>query len=165
MAVKKSYFEYLQGKGNWIKANIPDPKFRKWSMMLYPNDASLQKFKLLQDEGLLTRLRKDDDGYFFQLSRPQDKIMRGEKVIFQAPQLMDKDGNLLEPTIRIGNGSDVTAKVQIYYYPKPTGGSGVAMRWEGLKIDTLVPYNPKDLNLEGQLQVEGLKEQPREQLW
>lgn len=163
--MKKSYFDYFQGKGKWIKANLPDPKFRKWSMMLYPNDLSLTKFRSLQDEGLLTRLRKDDDGYFFQLSRPQSKMMRGENVLFEKPQLMDKDGLLLEPTIRIGNGSDVTAKVQVYPYPKPTGGYGVAMRWEALKLDNLVPYSPEDLPAQSQIQVEGLKEQPPEQLW
>lgn len=162
--MSKSYYDYLKGKGSWIKANIPDPKFRKWSMALYPIDVDLEKFRELQVKGILTRLRKDDEGYFFQLSRPQEKTMRGEKVIFPPPKLMDKDGNILDQATKIGNGSDVTAKVQIYSYPKPTGGQGIAMRWEALKIDNLVPYDNKSLTPAEVEQVDGLKEQP-EQLW
>lgn len=163
---KKSYYEYLQGKANWVRALVPDPKFKKWTMDLYPNDASLDKFRKLQDQGVLTRLRKDENnGYFFKLSRPQEKMMRGERVLFTAPQLMDHEGKLLDQTTRIGNGSDVTAKIQVYYYPTPTGGQGIAIRWEGLKIDNLVPVEVKDLPADQQLQVEGLKEHPPEQLW
>jgi hypothetical protein len=162
---KKSYNEYFQGKGKWIKVNIPDPKFRKWSMQLYPNDQSLDKFRKLQEEGLLTRLRKDEEGYHFILSRHQSKVMKGELVTFGPPRLLDKDGSVLENNLKIGDGSDCTAKVQVYYYNKPTGGQGVAMRWEALKVDNLVPYPIDDLPPHELEQVQGLKEQPPEQLW
>lgn len=163
---KKSYFEYFQGKGSWIRANVPDPKYKKWSMDMYPNDKSLDKFRALQEQGVLTHLRKNDlNEYYFKLSRPSSKIIKGEIVAFTAPKLMDKDGNILENNLKIGNGSDCTAKVQVYYYPTPSGGQGIAIRWEGLKIDNLVPFKIEDFPLEEQVQISGLKEQPAEQLW
>jgi len=160
---KKSYYEYFQGKANWVKANLPDAKFGKWTLDLYPDEASLKKFRDLQDEGLLTRLRKDQENqYFFKLSRPHKKVIKGEEVIFPAPRLLDKEGRLLPQDTQIGNGSDVAAKVQVYYYPKPTGGQGIAIRWDELKIDNLVPYNKPELP---KVVDATLKEYPPEKLW
>lgn len=143
MSGQKSYYEYFNGKGKWIKAVTPDPKFHKWNMQLYPYDKDLEKFRELQSKGVLTRLKKDDEGYNFQLSRPTSKVMRGELVAFTPPLVMDKDGNIIEG-LKIGNGSDVTAKVQVYSYPKPTGGRGIAIRWEALKVLNLVPFKTED---------------------
>jgi hypothetical protein len=161
---KKSYYEYFQGKTKWCKADKPDSKFDKWSVQLFPDEASLKKFRDLQDEGVLTRLKKNDENqYFFQLSRPHKKTIKGEEVIFQPPRLLDKEGRLLPQDTQVGNDSDVSAKVQVYYYPKPTGGQGIAIRWEELKIDNLVPYNPPDPL--PRVDEKTLKEYPPEKRW
>ena len=162
---QKSYFEYLSGKAKWVRAKNPDPKFGKWNMTLYPYDEDLKKFKALQDEGVLTRLKKDDDGYYFQISRPVNKMMKGVLIQFTAPKVIDKDGVVIEDGAGVGNGSDVTVKVQVYSYPKPTGGWGKAIRWEGLKVNNLVPYKADSFpTQEDKEQVKGLLEQP-EPVW
>lgn len=160
---QKSYYEYFNGKAKWVRAKTPDPKFGKWNMTLYPYDEDLKKFQELQAEGVLTRLKKDDDGYYFQVSRPVNKMMKGTLVQFPSPKVIDKDGVVLEDNV--GNGSDVTVKVQVYSYPKPTGGWGKAIRWEALKVNNLVPF--KSDSFKDQMskdQVAGLQEQP-EPVW
>lgn len=162
---QKAYFDYLSGKAKWVRAVKPDPKFFKWNMALYPYDDDLKKFKTLQDDGVLTRLKKDEEGYYFQLSRPVSKRMRGVEVAFTAPKVMDKDGTILEEGIQVGNGSDVTAKIQVYSYPKPTGGWGKAIRWEALKVINLVPFKSDSFPTQVEKdQVSGLLEQP-EPVW
>lgn len=159
----KAYFEYFNGKAKWVRAKTPDPKFGKWNMTLYPYEEDLKKFKSLQDDGVLTRLKKDDDGYYFQLSRPVNKMMRGSVVSFTPPVVVDKEGTVI--TDEIGNGSDVTVKVQVYSYPKPTGGFGKAIRWEAVKVNNLVPFKKDSFkDPVRQEQVTGLPEQP-EPVW
>lgn len=159
----KSYFEYFDGKAKWVKAITPDPKFKTWNYQHYPTDESLSKFKKLQEEGVLTTLKKDDDGYYFQLKRPTSKVMRGELVAFAPPKILDKDGNVLDGVV--GNGSDVTSKVQVYQYNKPSGGKGKAIRWEAMKVLNLIPFKAVDFeDAESVQQVSGLTEHP-EPVW
>jgi hypothetical protein len=157
----KTYYVYLSGKAKWVKAHKPDT----WNYQHYPDADSLKIFKQLQKEGVLTVLKRDEDGDYFQLKRPSSKLMRGQVVVFTPPKIMDKDGVILEEGIAVGNGSDVTSKVQVYSYPKPMGGTGKAIRWEAMKVNNLVPFKSSSFkDEETRKQVEGLEEQP-EPLW
>ena len=153
---------YLKGKGSWFNhAIIMDEEYQKWHITLHLDQPSLEAFRALQ---VKTHLKKDDNGYFVRLSRPRKKIMRGKEVIFDAPKIFDKDGFEMskEACYKIGNGSDITVKLEKYSYKPP--GSKVqanAIRLESIRIDNLIPYEPKRDYTEEQSQAaEGLMDQP-----
>lgn len=151
---------YFKGKGSWFRHLFQlDEEFGKWHVTLHFDPESLDAFRALQ---LKTHLKKDDEGYFAKLSRPRKKIMRGKEVIFDAPKIFDKDGNPMTDSSRIGNGSDITVKCELYHYSPP--GSKVranAIRLESVRIDNLVPYTPqRDYEPDQAQAAAGLMEQP-----
>ena len=153
-------YVYLQGKAKWAnRLARPDEKFNRWSVVLYPNAESLEKFKAL---GTKNVVKKDDDGYNITLSRPVNKMMRGKLIAFTPPEVIDKDKQPL--TAAIGNGSDVTVKIEAYSYTPPTGGKAKAIRLESVRVDNLIPFEP-DTDYPDPAQTEavaGLKDQPEQ---
>lgn len=151
---------YFKGKGKWIRPNAPN-EWGKWAMVLYPDQESLEKIRDLQAEGLKNVIKKDDDGYYLSITRPAQKIVKGRMVGFTPPKVLDKDGKDMS-SVSIGNGSDVTVKVEKYDFTVPnTKQKAVAMRWEAVRVDNLVPFEEKkDFTDQEQDQVEGLAEQP-----
>lgn len=158
---------YLSGKGKWIRPNAPDP-WGNWKMDLYPNEDSHNKIldlKTSQDgvSGIKNEVKKDPvDGYFITLRRPTQKVYKGKVQGFAPPIVLDKAGQPLRDT-PIGNGSDVTVKVAVYTHGTPGGGKAKALRWEALRVDNLVPFEPKkDFAEDQEKQVRGLDEQPEQ---
>jgi hypothetical protein len=86
-------------------------------------------------------MKKDDDGYYIQFSREPSKLMRGKVVAFAAPKVVDKDGVPIDGS-RVGNGSDVTVRLEVYQHGTPNGGKAKAARFDSIRIDNLVPYQP-----------------------
>lgn len=162
----KTEYLYFTGKCKWAKLATPD-KFMKWSIMLFPNDESLTKIKSL---GLKNPIKADPsgDGERVVFSRPVNKEIKGRIVGFAPPVVMMKNQEgvwMPEPNLLIGNGSDVTIKVDYYSYETPTKTKGYAARLSGVRVDNLVPYNPRsDMILEDAEAASGLDTQP-EQLW
>lgn len=149
-------YEFFQGKCKWARTHQPDEW--GWRITLYPNQESLDKFRALQEKGIKTHLKKDDDGYYFVARRPQSKMMRGMVKHFEAPVVLDKDN---KPTgDMIGNGSDVTVKCETYGYKPPTGGTGMAMRLASVRVENLVPYERSDLTSNQDRLVNELPNQP-----
>ena len=152
-------YVYFKGKGSWFKHLFQlDEEFGKWHVTLHFDGPSLDEFRALQ---LKTHLKKDDNGYFSKLSRPRKKIMRGKEVIFDSPKIFDKDGNPVSDSTRIGNGSDITVKCEVYAYTPP--GSKVranAIRLESVRIDNLIPFTPSDYEPDEAKAAEGLMDQP-----
>jgi hypothetical protein len=140
-------YEYLSGKGKWVKVFQPDTTpngGQRWKVDLYPDPTSLEIIKKLKEEGLLNHMRQDDDGYNMTFARPTQKIMKGRLVAFPPPVVLDKDLKPLE-NVAIGNGSDITIKLEIYKYPKPggeKGQKGIAARLIAVRVDNLVPFEP-----------------------
>lgn len=135
----------FQGKAHWNSLKNID-KYGKWSIKLYFNEPSLETFRELQaTKGTLTRLQKDDDGYYATFGRYQEKTYRGNKRIFNAPAVLNKDNTLFEGYV--GHGSDVTVSCELYPYNipnpggAPTGKKGWAYRLASVRVDNLVPYN------------------------
>jgi hypothetical protein len=52
------------------------------------------------------------------------------------------DGSPLPSGASIGNGSDVTVLLEVYTHGTPGGGSAVAARLEGVRVDNLIPFEP-----------------------
>lgn len=136
MAGRTEYI-ILQGKCKWVKPVSPD-KYGNWSMVLYPNQESYNKLLELKQRGLKSEIKKDEDGYNITLRRPQQKVYAGKVKGFAPPQIVGPDGNPF-PAL-IGNGSDVTVKIEVFSYKAPTGSTGIAARWLALRVDNLIPY-------------------------
>jgi len=152
---------YFQGKGKWARLVRPDDKYNKWNVQLYLNAESLEKLRELQAEGVKNPIKKDDDGYFANFSRPVNKLMAGKVVAFTPPKVVDKDGIPYDK--QIGNNSDLTVKCEVYQHKTPTGGKAKAIRLESVRIDNLIPFEQeKDFNDDEKAQVAGLKDQPEQ---
>lgn len=137
------YFNF-DGKINWTKHTTPD-QWGNWTTNLYPNAPDeLDRFKHLKEEkGLKNEIRKDDDGYFVILRRPQQKMMRGKVVGFDPPEIIDHEGKPFGTEI-IGNGSEANVKIELYSYTPPQRKlTEFAIRWSGAKINKLVKYENK----------------------
>lgn len=162
-------FLYFKGKAKWARLQQPD-EHGNYGMNLYLTQESYGDFMRElkeKDPAVLNVVGKDEDGYFVKFKRPTSKLMRGKITTFAPPVVVDgsktlPDGSHPPLTDMLGNGSDVTVKVLVYPYNKPTGGKGRATRLESVRVDNLIPYTPKKDFDEGQQnQVEGLSEQPQ----
>lgn len=162
-------YVYFKGKGSWFKhlfqldtmyAGPDDPG--KWHIKLHPTPESLEEMKALNTRN---RIMMDDDGKYFNLSRPRKKVINlksgGKKeIIFDAPIVFDKDGHSLSESARIGNGSDITVKCELYSF-NHQGKKQNAVRLESVRIDNLVPYEAKENYQPSEAKAaEGLMEQP-----
>lgn len=156
MAGRTEYL-YFKGKCKWCKTNQLN-KFGNWSMDLYLSPEELDRFKALKTKN---KVKHDDDGDYISLSRPPSKVIKGKVVGFAPPQVVDAQGMPL--AVYIGNGSDVTVKVDYYSYETPQKEKGYAARWSGVRVDNLVPYKPRsDMDPDQLEQVAGLDQQPEQ---
>lgn len=159
----KSEDVYLKGKGKWCKLVVPDQLYNKWSVVLYPDNDSLETIRELQAKGMKNTLRKDDEGYNVNFGRPVSKENRktGQLMTFNPPKVVDKDGQPMDG-VSIGNGSDLTIKLEVYEHAVPgTQKKAKAARLVSVRVDNLIPFNTeKDFTPAEAEQVSGLKEQP-----
>jgi len=141
---------YLQGKAKWVRVSVPD-MYGKYAMVLYPNEESLNKIKKLKEiktvngkqyEGIKNRLRRDEDGDSMSFSCPSEKMVKGVRRLYAAPMILDE--NNLPISTGVGNGSEVTIKLETYSYNPPGNKmGGTAARLVSVRVDKLVPYDPK----------------------
>jgi hypothetical protein len=158
---------YLQGKAKWFKSQTPN-KFGDYSHDIYLTDESRTKLEELKKgkgnvEGIKNSLKQDEDGYYVSLRRPQSKTIRGKVVGFAPPEILDRNGLPLHD-ILVGNGSDITTKVEYYTYKKPFGeGRGSAIRWASTRVDNLVPFvTQRDFDADQTKAVSGLETVPHQ---
>jgi hypothetical protein len=161
VALTREYFdEFVKGKTKWFRHDVPDREYQKWSHVLYPDPDSLEKIRDWQAQGMKNVLKKDEDGWNISFSRPVSKVYGGNVTTFQPPLVVDAEGKPLR-NVSIGNGSDVTTKLEIYSHKTPGGGKAIAARWESTRIDNLVPYEgTRDFDEGDALQAKNLMEQP-----
>lgn len=157
----KSEHIYIQGKVSWFRPKVPN-KWNKWSVQIHPNDKGLEIIRELQSQGVKNQLKKDDDGYFTTFSRPVTKETATGKILSFVPvEVFDADGNPFDGNV--GNGSDVTLKLEVYSHQTPGGGKAKAIRWVSARIDNLVPFEvSRDLNSFEKEASEGLDKQPEQ---
>jgi hypothetical protein len=167
MARPNTEFVYVQGKGKWIRTKGIN-EWGKWTATIYPIPADLEKIKKLQEQGLKNHLKKDEDGYFMSFSRPFEKEFRDKngttrKVGFTAVEVVDDKGLPFDGLI--GNGSDVTLKLEVYQHGTPGGGKAKAARLLGIRIDNLVPFSRDDFNDTELRATDGLDKVPAQPLF
>jgi hypothetical protein len=164
----KTEFVFVQGKGSWIKTVTPN-KFGKWACTLHPTAPSLETIKQLKEDGIKNELKKDEHDYYITFNRPVSKEFRGKIQGFQPPRVLDgtkklPDGSHPPLDERVGNGSDVTLKLEVYKHKTPSGGEAKAARLLSIRVDNLVPYNvPRDFDEDDQRAIKGLTDQPAQQ--
>lgn len=130
----------LQGKAKWAKLVRPN-KYGKWSLDLYMDQDNIDKFKSM---GVKNHLKKDEEGYYVSFGRPTSRVVRGQIIAMPPPILLDKDN---VPTVmdNVGNGSDVTVKIEHYSYTNPLNKTKEhACRIHAVRIDNLVPFSIDD---------------------
>jgi hypothetical protein len=133
-------FEDFHGKVRWIHA-VALNNFGRWSITLEPDQKALERIRELQAEGLKNTLRKDDDGVWsVNFHRDPNKTIRGKIITFAAPKVIGPDGLPMDGS-KIGRGSDVTARVEVYRSGPKSMYKYVACRWDAVRVDSLVPFN------------------------
>lgn len=158
--LSKTEYVYFKGKAKWAKHTTPD-KFGNWKITIYLDDEGYKKVLDLQKEGLKNVLGKDEDGNFVTFRRAQQKMIRGKVVGFAPPEVLNPDGTPLRDVL-VGNGSDVTVKVEVYAYKPPVGNPAKAARLMSIRVDNLVPFElSRDFDEDQAKQVGGLLEQPK----
>lgn len=131
---------YLSGKGFWLHRLFELDDFRgskHWSMRLYPDPKSFEEFKRM---GLQQKRKKDEDGEFVTFRRnllKPWKLKPGESPEFDPPKVTDEFGGPWDEDKLVGNGSEVTVKLEVYQT-----ANGPGARIEGVRIDKWVEYIP-----------------------
>lgn len=122
--------EYFSGECRWAKVYKPDEKYGKYSIDVKVDD--LPKFKSLGVKA------SDRDGWVTFRRDPEGKAWKdGKQIIAGKPLVVDAEGKPFDEII--GNGSEVTVKVETYTYDNKFG-KGVAMRLESVRVDKHKPY-------------------------
>src|ERR1700704_3538604 len=126
----------VQGKTKWFRPFVLDTKFDppRWRHQFYPNEKSLNTIRDLQSEGVKNVLKKDEDGYNVNISRPAHILVKGARQTMLPPKITLADG-VTPYQGNVGNGSDVTTILEVYSHKVP--GSlkrAKAMRWYGSRI-------------------------------
>jgi hypothetical protein len=135
--------QYWSGKVSWCNVDRLD-NFGRYSLTLYPDTKAYNEIMKLKQEGLQNVIKKDDDGYYVNLSRPTEIRMKtGKSMPLFPPELLDSDGKTPIKGTAVGKNSDVTVKVEIRRYKTPQQRDGVAVRLESVRVDNLVPFEPK----------------------
>lgn len=155
----------VYGKVKFIHA-VNLGKFGEWTIVIYPDNKSLEVIRELQAQGLKNVMKKDDDGYYMQFKRAPQKLMRGKMVSFTAPKVVDSDGKLMDGQT-VGYGSDVTVRLEVYKYGAPSGGKSVAARWDSLKINNLIPFevDKSDWSEDEKENIKDLAASPEPEVW
>jgi len=156
-------YQYWSGKVTWCNVDRVD-NFGRYSICFYPDTKAYNEIMKLKQEGLMNQVKKDDDGYFINISRPTEFIQKttGKHVSIPAPLLLDKDGKTPMSGTAVGKGSDVTVKVEIRQYKTPQKRDAVAVRLESVRVDNLIPFEPaRDFPPVQAKQAEGMATAPK----
>jgi hypothetical protein len=149
--------EYIlfTGKGKWVKTNQLN-QYGKWSLNLYMDSENVDRFKAMK---VKNHLKKDEEGYYVQFSRNPDRKVGGKTIAMPPPIVLDKDN--VPTLVAIGNGSDLTVKIERYGYKNPqTKAEEYACRIHAVRIDNLVPYGDNS-RTEGEIKdVQDFKDKP-----
>lgn len=154
-------YVYLKGKAKWARLVQPDMEYNKWSVVLYLDEESQNIFhKLKEAPAIMNQMKNDDDGNYVTLSRPVSRDYGSEIRAFTPPLVLKPDGTPC--TELIGNGSDLTCKLEVYGWPaRGARRAGRAIRLDSVRVDNLVPYTPKkDFTEEEHEKASGLVDQP-----
>jgi hypothetical protein len=110
---------------------------------MYPDKDSLEKVRDMQAKGLKNTIKKDDDGYYVTWTRKTQIDGKAGIIPLTPPAIFQRDENGEVVPFNgenVGNGSDVTTKLQFRTFKSKAGGTMSAARWESSLIEHLVPF-------------------------
>lgn len=143
-----SEFIYITGKCKWFRPFTLETQYETpyWSYVHYPDAESLEKLRELQAEGMKNQIKKDDDGWYVRIKRPASlkRYVNGMTINnpLKPPKVLNKDGVELSDMTSVGNGSDVTTKLEVYQHRVPNSDKKAkAVRWDSTRIDNLVEFD------------------------
>lgn len=120
---------YFQGIAKWAKVHKPDETYDRFTIDLYMNDESWAAYKKC---GLQLKKRESEDGKYVTFGVARTRLVK-EEVVISSVEVLDSEGKPFKGDI--GNGSEVTVKVEIYNTTK-----GPAHRLKAVRVDKLVEY-------------------------
>lgn len=129
---QKTY--YFSGKAMWAKVFQPDTKYGvKYTIDVVLDPAS---YDLFLSSGSRSKIRKDEKTgeTFVKFTRDESGFRKGEEVKFGPPDVLSADGKT-PFTQLIGNGSQVTVKVEVY-----DSKHGKGTRLAAVRVDEHVPF-------------------------
>lgn len=140
---------FISGKAYWVKLSPgqEDPKYKRWGLDLYLDDAQAKVFKdweaesTLRDETTKFYVKESERPYWIKLYRSTVKLIKDKLVKFDPPALLGPDNKPWTGGV-IGNGSEVTCKVAVYDTAK-----GKGCRLEAVRVDVHVPYAEKEVDV------------------
>ena len=118
---------YFTGECKWARVQTPDDKYKKYSI-----DVKLDE-KQMYEYGNLKLKGKPREGFVTFSSYPDKKNSGPAKK----PEVVDAEGNPCDALI--GNGSNVTVKVETYSYNNEYG-KGNGSRLVAVKVNELKEY-------------------------
>lgn len=170
MPVKRnSEWVYIKGKSRWsqLPPGPPDLGFGgtgagRYKIIIYPIPEDVEVIRNLQKEGIKNVEKRDEDGSYFAFSRPTAIMAAGKTIGLEPPIVIDKDNNPFHE--RIGRGSDILVKLEVYNHKVPgsPGKTAKAARLASVRVDNLVPFqSDTDMNERQQKILQGLTDQPK----
>ena len=153
---------FITGKVKYCNTVVPN-KWQKWTCIIYLDKPSYELIlKLKEEKGIKNKLQKDEDGYYMAFSRPVSMTTRQGKIIpFNPPIVLDSDGETQLSNVLLGPNSDVELKIEMYGYSPPgVTSKEYAIRWESLRVITLVQPVVENFPKREQQQVAGLGGKP-----
>lgn len=152
---------FWSGKVSFVNSATPD-KFGRYGCKFHPNTSAYTEIMKLKQEGIMNVVKKDDDGYYINISRPSQMVSKSGRVVaLAAVELYDADGKTPYHG-EIGNGSDATLKVEVRRYKNPMGREGVAIRLVSIRLDNVIPITADDFPPARKKIQEGLDTAPKD---
>lgn len=149
-------FETLEGELHYVRTKEAEqspftpagqpPKFQ-WKLMFRPNQESLMKVMDMQSKGVKNQLKKDEQGYYVNFSRPTEIRTKKGVIKLDPPKVTNADGSVIDELI--GNGSKGTIRVELYQHNTPNGGKAYAARLDSITVTDLIPYGDAQPKVEG----------------
>jgi hypothetical protein len=129
----------FKGKFRFVQA-VDLNKFGKWSIQFYPDQESLEHLRELQAQGIKNVMKKDEDGYNIQISRPPSiEFTKGVQTPVSPPKVRDGEKKPIDGRT-VGDGSSGAVTCELYTYKVPQSERrGKAIRFYGLTVTDLVP--------------------------
>lgn len=138
---------YFAGEANWCKHRTPDEKYGRYTIDLYMDDKSWDKFERsgIQLKPMTNNNEKDElfNGQkYVKFKRDHSRVKMGSKEVVEygPPKVFDEDGADVSD-VAVGNGSKVTIKVRTY----PTS-MGIGCQWDSMRVEELVKYEEYEVD-------------------
>lgn len=136
---------FVPGKIKWAKGlTTVDPEYKTYNAQMVVDDTEKAR---LEGAGCQATFKfsEEDRGFVFKIKKDSTRKQKDGTVSEASPPevfLTDPDGKRVDlDPVKVGNGSEVTAKLELYDTKK--GGKGT--RLVGIRVETLIEFVPNEV--------------------